>query len=685
MTQDNNDQHWKPTTDVDGILWLHFDKANSSTNVLSASALDELDNILTQYTTSHLPSGIVFISDKTNGFIAGADIEEFTQLIDQDQALTHIRRGQTIFDRIEALSCPTVALIHGFCLGGGLELALACRYRIADDGVKTKIGLPEVQLGIHPGFGGSVRLPKLIGAPAAMDMMLTGRALDAKRAKRMGVIDYAVPTRQLLTAAKKMIMDNEPAHRPSPLQKLTNSAIIRPILAHFMRKKVSAKALKAHYPAPYALIDLWEKHAGHPKIMMQEEARSVAKLVMDSTAKNLIRVFFLREKLKSLAKPNANDTFEKAQHVHVIGVGIMGADIAAWCALRGLHVTLQDRHEQSIANALQRAHKLFKKKLRDPRLITATMDRLLPDMEGRGVAKADVVIEAIIENVEAKRELYQQLEPQMKPGALLTTNTSSIPLETLSETLTKPGRLVGLHFFNPVAQMPLIEIVTSEQTDEKEAARAAAFAGQIDRLPLPVKSSPGFLVNRILMPYMLEAVRLKEEGVKAELIDQAALNFGMPMGPLHLADTVGLDICVSVADILSEKLDISVPPTLHDMVKQGYLGVKTGKGFYQYKNGKPLQEKLNAQEKIPDELIDRMIGRMVNEAVACLREGVVSDKERLDAGIIFGTGFAPFRGGPLNYASTQGIKDYVDKLNKLEQQHGNLFKADDGWSKLVAI
>jgi len=683
MTENNTYKHWNPVTDADGILWLHLDQQDSSTNVLCVSVLEELELILNEMESGVLPSGVVFLSDKKNGFIAGADIKEFTVIEDQQQAMAHVQRGQRIMDRIEAIKCPTVALIHGFCMGGGYELALACRYRIAEESTKTKLSLPEVQLGIHPGFGGTVRLPRLIGAPMAMDVMLTGKPIPAKKAKKLGMIDHAVPERQLFPATKKIIMDKPAAHKPTKMQALTNHMLIRPILKKVLIKNVAKKASKDHYPAPYAIIDLWAKYFDDPKKMLEEEARSEAELVIGNTAQNLIRVFFLREELKAEGK-KAKDA-KKLKRVHVIGAGVMGGDIASWCALRGLTVTLQDRNPETIAKAMGRAAKLFKRKLRGDRLaITAAMDRLIPDVQGLGVPKADIVIEAIIENIEAKQGLYKEIEPKMREDALLTTNTSSIPLEVLSETLANPERLVGLHFFNPVAQMPLIEIVTGSNTDQETAARTAAFATQIDRLPLPVKSGPGFLVNRILMPYMLEAVKIHEEGVPAEIIDSIAKKFGMPMGPLTLADTVGLDICLSVAQILSKELNVEVPQSLQTMVDGGKLGAKSGSGFYEYASGKKAKSKSPEFSGDRKRIEDRLIGRMVNESVACLREKVVSNDNLLDAGVIFGTGFAPFRGGPLNYAKLEGFNSYENKLSALEQSLGNSFKPDDGWNNLSA-
>ncbi len=669
--------HWRLDTDADGIAWLHFDKADGSTNVLSSATLGELDTQLTALAAQQ-PRGLVILSDKANGFIAGADVKEFTALTDSASAMALIERGQAVINRIAKLPFPTLALIHGFCLGGGLELALACRYRIAED--ESRLGLPEVRLGIHPGFGGSVRLPPLVGAPAAMDLMLSGRTLRARAAAKLGLVDYAVPQRHLLRAARRMILDAPAPKRATGWKAWTNHQWVRPLLAPLFKQQVGKRARADHYPAPYALIELWRKYGDQPGRMLPEEARSVAKLIVTPTAQNLVRVFLLQDRLKSLGR--ANDF--KPRHVHVIGAGVMGGDIAAWCALRGLQVTLQDQTPERVAPAIKRAYALFQQQLKLPRLINAAMDRLVPDCHGRGVCSADVVIEAIYENRAAKQALYSVLEPQLKPGALLATNTSSIPLQELCTTLQQPSRLVGLHFFNPVAKMQLIEVVSSPDTDPQQALRAAAFARCIDRLPLPVTSTPGFLVNRILMPYLLEAVNLEAEGVPANLIDKAALDFGMPMGPILLADTVGLDICLSVADILAQGQDDLVPARLRERVLAGRLGKKSGQGFYRYTNGKPVPMHSPSRPYVSPDLSDRLMLRLLNEAVACLREGVVSDADLLDAGVIFGTGFAPFRGGPLQYIRSSGPALLLARLRVLEQRYGSRFAPDAGWTALTA-
>lgn len=674
-------RHWRTETDADGIVWLHFDKADSGTNVLSGEVLEELDRLIDTIDRDK-PKGLVILSDKAGGFVAGADVKEFTTLQDTAAAMTLIQRGQSIFTRLEALDVPSVALIHGFCLGGGLELALACRYRLADADARTRLGLPEIRLGIHPGFGGTVRLTRLIGAPAAMDMMLTGRSISARAAKKRGVVDLAVPSRHLKTAARSLILNAPAPHRPGRLPALTNHRLVRPALAWYLKRQTAAKASPQHYPAPYALIELWSRHADNPTTMLAEEAASVAKLITGYTAQNLIRVFFLQEKLKSLGKPVEKAIKPGFARVHVIGGGVMGGDIAAWCALQGLTVSIQDQQHESLAKAMQRAHDLFKKRVKERRLVQAAMDRLMPDLKGAGLGRADVVIEAIFEDLKAKQNLFRGIESRLKPGVLLATNTSSIPLEDLGKALKRPDRLVGLHFFNPVAKMQLVEIVAGTATSARAAQSAAAFTRLIHRLPLPVKSGPGFLVNRILMPYLIEAVTLEEEGVPAAVIDKAAVDFGMPMGPISLADTVGLDICLSVAKNLAKSLGAPVPERLRTLVEAGALGRKSGRGFYSYRGRKPHKPKPRKDYKPPKDLIDRLMLRMLNEAVVCLREGVVADGDLLDAGIIFGTGFAPFRGGPMHYIEHTGPDRLSARLGELASAHGPRFNVDVGWKDL---
>ncbi|MGB5180253.1 MAG: 3-hydroxyacyl-CoA dehydrogenase NAD-binding domain-containing protein [Gammaproteobacteria bacterium] len=678
MENKKENVHFRVETDNDNIVWLHFDKADTGTNVLNTEVFEQLDQQLQQIAAQG-PRGLVILSDKANGFIAGADISAFTQVKTSDQTLAFLRRGQDVFNRLEALPFPTVALIHGFCLGGGTELSLACRYRITRDDPGTRVGLPEVKLGIHPGWGGSARMVPLLGGLKAMDLILSGRSIDGRTGKRMGLVDMVVPERHLRAAARKLVMESPTPHQPGWLDRLSNNVLVRPLLARIFSQQVAKRAPRTHYPSPYAMIDIWRQHATDKSRMLDAEVQSLAQLITGATAQNLVRVFFLQEQLKSLGK----DKSYQPKYVHVIGAGTMGGDIAAWCALRGFHVSLQDQSPQRIAPAIQRAHTLFKRKLKQPIKINEAMDRLLPDHKGMGVERADIVIEAIFEDTDVKRSLYKTIEPRMKPDAVLATNTSSIPLEELCSALSRPERLVGLHFFNPVAMMQLVEVVKGESTSAEVAAHAMTFTRQIDRLPLPVTSTPGFLVNRILMPYLMEAVLLEAEGIPPAVIDKAATAFGMPMGPVQLADTVGLDICLHVAEILAEHFAAEIPESLRKRVADGNLGRKSGRGFYNYKKGKPLKTKAGTGNWNMEEISNRLIDRLLNEAVSCLREHVVESSDLLDAGMIFGTGFAPFRGGPMHHIEAVGAETIYKQLQSLKALRGERFAPDAGWGALT--
>ena len=676
--ENTTNKHFRAETDDDNIVWLHFDKADGATNVLNTEVFAQLDQQL-QDIAEQRPRGLVILSDKRNGFIAGADITAFTKVTSKKQALEFLRVGQDVFNRLEALPFPTVALIHGFCLGGGTELSLACRYRVTRDDPGTRLGLPEVKLGIHPGWGGSARMVPLLGGLKAMDLILSGRSIDGRTGKRMGLVDMVVPERHLHDGARKLIFDAPPPHQPAWYDRLSNHALVRPQLARVFAKQVAKRVPKKHYPSPYAMIDIWRKHATDKTGMQTAEAESLAQLITGATAQNLVRVFFLQEQLKSLGK----DKTYNPKYIHVIGAGTMGGDIAAWCAFRGFHVSLQDQSPERMAPAMKRAHALFKRKLKRPIKINEAMDRLMPDHKGIGVARADIVIEAIFEDAEVKRSLYRDIEPKMKPDAILATNTSSIPLEELADALSKPERLVGLHFFNPVAMMQLVEVVNGQSTSPAVLAQAMTFTRKIDRLPLPVTSTPGFLVNRILMPYLMEAVTLEAEGVPPVLIDKAATSFGMPMGPVQLADTVGLDICLHVAEILADHFNAEIPERLKKLVKDGNLGRKSGRGFYAYKKGKPVKPKAGSGNWNMEEISNRLILRLLNESVSCVREQVVADQDLLDAGMIFGTGFAPFRGGPMHYLGAIGATALQQQLKSLRALRGDRFKPDSGWDALI--
>jgi 3-hydroxyacyl-CoA dehydrogenase/enoyl-CoA hydratase/3-hydroxybutyryl-CoA epimerase len=677
-------RHCRLETDAEGIAWLTLDKADASANSLGSEMMREADEVLRQLEASP-PRGVVIRSGKRSGFVAGADINEFTTLQDVAQAERLVKAGQSVIDRFEALPCPTVAAIEGFALGGGLELALACTYRVAVGNDRLTLGFPEVLLGIHPGFGGTVRSVRLIGASAALDLMLTGRNVRGAKALAMGLVDRLVDSADALDEAARDMIRRRPAPRRAPLaQRMLSWAPVRPFIAKKARAGVARKARREHYPAPYAIVDLWERHGAKGRTAYEAEAASIAHLFLTPTSRNLVRVFFLQDGLKAQRVAGA----KTPQRVHVVGAGVMGGDIAAWCALRGLEVTLQDRADEYIRPAMERAAALFEKRIKDPAKRAEAAARLKPDLAGDGVATADVVIEAIVENAEAKRALYARLEPQLAPGAVIATNTSSIRLEELAPALADPGRLVGLHFFNPVAQMPLIEIVQGATTSTGSMGTAIALARRLDKLPLPCRSAPGFLVNRVLSAYMQEAMLAGREGVPLATIDAAAVDFGMAMGPVELSDVVGLDICRHVGAIVSGALGRPTPDTreLDERIKAGKLGKKSGEGFYLWRDGKAVKDVAGATGSIaappPPDLQDRLMLALANEAVACLREGVVEDADKIDAGMIFGAGYPPFRGGPLKAARDRGVADCVRRLEELAGRYGPRFTPDAGWDAL---
>jgi len=666
--------HWHPQIRDDGVVVLSLDRHDSSVNAMSQDVLLELGDLIERIAMDP-PKAVVIQSIKAAGFIAGADLKEFQEFDRRGTVNDAIRRGQSTYQKLAELPCPTVAAIHGHCLGGGTELALACRYRVASNDASTRIGLPETQLGIFPGWGGSSRLPQLVGAPAAMDMMLTGRNLSASAARNIGLVDKVVAPAVLLdTAVSLALKGTTRPFKQRATAWITNTWLARKLLAPQMAKQVARKARKEHYPAPYALINAWARTGGSPiQTRLDAERRAVVKLAGTPTARNLIRIFFLTERLKALGGKDHG-----IQHVHVVGAGVMGGDIAAWSAYKGFNVTLQDREQRFIDPAMERAQALFAKRVKDDSKRPAVAARLKADLAGEGVAQADLVIEAIIENPEAKRELYQSLEPRMKADALLTTNTSSIPLDELRDHIQRPAQFAGLHYFNPVAQMPLVEIIHHDGMAPETERRLASFCKALGKFPVPVAGTPGFLVNRVLFPYMLEAATAYADGVPGPVLDKAAVKFGMPMGPIELLDTVGLDVAAGVGKELAPFLGLQVPAALAT-VEQGKRGKKDGQGLYKWENGRAQKPDVPASYEVPADLEDRLILPLLNEAVACLHDGVVADADLLDAGVIFGTGFAPFRGGPIQYIRATGADVLVERLKVLQQRYGDRFAPRPGW------
>jgi 3-hydroxyacyl-CoA dehydrogenase/enoyl-CoA hydratase/3-hydroxybutyryl-CoA epimerase len=644
-------QDWQFTVDFEGIAWAVMDRNGESMNSLGRRPTEELGEIVKaveDLSPRGEVKGLVLISAKERSFIAGADIREFESFDTAAKITEVVRQTLELIDRIDRLPLTVVAAIHGYCLGGGLELALACDWRIADREDATRLGFPEVKLGIFPGLNGTVRAIEVAGPMDAMTAMLTGRMLRPTAAKAMGLVDQLVPTRHNLRwAARKAVLQKRRSKGAPWWKRLMLKQPVRSLLAKQMRAKTAEKVREEHYPAPFRLIDLFEKYGDDPARMKLAETEMFTPLMASEASRNLRRVFKLSEMLKDEAP---KDGF-KPRKVHVIGAGTMGGDIAAWCVVQGMQASLQDLDEAQIKKALARAEGLFKRHLRTPLAVDAAAARLIADPGSKHIKHADVVIEAIVEKLDVKQSLFQKLEKEVKSGALLATNTSSLRLEDIAKPLADPGRLVGLHFFNPVAQLPLVEVVRGKATRDEEVRKACAFVTAINKLPLIVKSVSGFLVNRVLAPYMMEAVRRYQLGEPREKIDQAALKFGMPMGPLELMDMVGLDIANHVGKEL--QLAPKGSNVLDTLVQQGKLGKKTGEGFYVWEQGKPKRQEVTYDQAELARLGRELVKPLLDEAARALEDQVVANADHVDAGVIFGTGFAPFRGGPLHYRRTQ--------------------------------
>ena len=643
---------WRLSVDYEGIAWALMDREGERVNSMGRRLTEELGEIVkwAEIATIHGEiKGLVLMSAKATGFLVGADIREFSRFATEPQVKEVVKETLGLLHCIEKLPIPVVAAIHGFCLGGGLELALACHYRIADREESTRLGFPEVKLGIFPGLNGTVRSIQLAGPMDAMTAMLTGRMMRPTTAKAIGLIDQVVPTHHNLRwAARKAVLQKRRSKGAPWWKQMMLKQPERGLLAKQKRAKTAEKVREDHYPAPFRLIDLFEQYGDDPARMRVAETEIFAPLMASDASRNLRRVFMLSEMLKDEAPTNGF----KPKFVHVVGAGTMGGDIAAWCVVCGMQASLQDLDEGQLKNALARAKGLFSKQLRGKTAIDAAAARLIADPKGKYIKHADVVIEAIVEKLDVKQKLFQDLEAQMKPGAVLATNTSSLSLEDIAKPLKDPGRLVGLHFFNPVALLPLVEVVRGEATQDEEVRKATAFVTAIKKLPLIVKSCPGFLVNRVLTPYMSEAVRRLEEGTPRDKIDQAALTFGMPMGPLELMDMVGLDIANKVGQELN-LFAAQQETTLTRLVSAGKLGKKTGEGFYVWENGKPKRGETTYDAVELDRLGRELVKPMLDECERALADRIVANEDHVDAGVIFGTGFAPFRGGPLHYRRAQ--------------------------------
>jgi 3-hydroxyacyl-CoA dehydrogenase / enoyl-CoA hydratase / 3-hydroxybutyryl-CoA epimerase len=648
MTQDTTQlKDWRFSIDGEGIAWAIFNREGESANSLGKRPIEELMAIVERVEAEARAKnvrGLVLMSGKEKNFIVGADIREFENFTTEQQVIDNLRPVNAMLDRIERLPVPVVAAIHGVCVGGGLELILACHYRIATKDDSTRVGFPEVKLGIFPGFNGTARSIRQVGPMAAMQNMLTGGMIRAGAAKGMGFLDQLVNSAgELRWAARKAVLQNRKSTHAGAVKMLLTKWPARGLLAKKMRDETAKKAREDHYPAPFRLIELFDKHGGNLDAMKAAETAAFAPLMVSDTARNLRRVFRLTELLKAQAPKGLN---WRPSRVHIIGAGTMGADIAGVCVAAGMEVTLQDISTDQLEKGIKAQAKLFGRKFKTRPLKAAAKARLIADPEGKGIARADVIIEAIVERLDIKQKLFADLETKIKPGAILATNTSSLKLEDISAPMLDPGRLIGLHFFSPVPQMPLVEVVRGAKTRDDEVKKGAVFVTAIDKFPLITKDVPGFLVNKVLTPYMFAAMERLEKGEDKDKIDEAVRAFGMPMGPIELADSVGLDVCAHVAKILGQSSDGS---KLDRLVASGRLGKKTGEGFYVWKDGKPVKSDAKYSKADLDKLGREMIEPIIREAQKSLDEGVVESADLVDAGMIFGTGFAPFRGGPLHY------------------------------------
>ncbi len=670
-------------TTVDAIAVLTFDRPDSAANIFNRATLEELNAHLDVIERDSTLRGVVLTSAKPGIFIAGADLHSLSTA-PMNALREMVEFGQRVFSRLAALPLPTAAAIHGACLGGGFEVCLACDFRFATPDKATKLGLPEVQLGILPAWGGSTRLPRLIGLPKALGLILAGKTVAAKQALKLGMVDDLVPHESLLTVAlAKVAKAGHKPHRPTSLaMKATNNALAANLISVWTQPKLF-KETRGHYPAVLKALEVVTLGVGRTeKRSLKLEADAICLLAQTDAAKNLIRVFFLQERAKKLTfdgKAGTSPATARVERATVIGAGVMGAGIAQWLAARGVSVMLRDINTDAVARGMATVGKLFaegvKRRTFTPVEARAAMDRISPVVDLPSLRRADVIIEAAVEKMELKKDIFRKLEQLAGPDTILATNTSALSVTELAESLCASERVVGIHFFNPVHRMQLVEVIHTPRTDAEVVRRALKFVQAMGKLPVLVKDSPGFVVNRVLMPYLVEAARLFEAGAEVTELDESMLEFGMPMGPLRLVDEVGTDVSLHVAETLASHYHrrMAVPEVLSKLVKGGHLGRKSGEGFYRHQ-GKEAVVGEAAERYVKDDsaanldrvdLALRMVLLMVNEAARCVEEGIVSGPEDVDFAMIMGAGFAPFRGGPLRHVDTVGVANVVRAMNEL--------------------
>ena len=663
----------------DGICVITFDRPGSSANIFDRRTLDELAAELDFVERQTKLKGVILISAKRSIFVAGLDLNSIPENLPSDEARALIERGQAVMNRIAALPIPTVAAIHGAAVGGGYEVGLACDYRVASPDRVTKIGLPETKIGLLPAWGGSTRLPRLIGLPRALDIILSGKTPSARQALKLGMIDELAPAEYLVACAVRKIQQGKP---PRVSHWSTNNSLVAAIIASRVRRQLLRRT-RGHYPAVLKALEVATRGVSLPmESSLALEREAILELVPTAAGRNLIRIFFLQERARkrTVPVPVSSAALEPITRTAVIGAGVMGAGIAQWLSARQLPVILRDIDAGQVAKGMTTIAKLYRDGVKHhvftPREARDGLDRIYPAPTEVSLHQADLVIEAAVENLELKKKIFQQLEAAVSDRTILATNTSALPVSEIAAAARHPERVVGLHFFNPVYQMQLVEVIAARQTAPEVLARTLWLAQQIGKLPVVVKDSPGFLVNRVLMPYLVEAGNLFETGAGITDLDEAMLDFGMPMGPLRLLDEVGLDVSLHVAETLAASFSgrLQIPGSLRKMTTDGRLGRKSGRGFYRY--DKPKEAKPDPQTSVyvqsqkagalsREALQERMVLLMVNEAARCLEEQVVTDPADVDFAMIMGTGFAPFRGGPLRYTDAVGAAKLVGAMNHL--------------------
>jgi 3-hydroxyacyl-CoA dehydrogenase/enoyl-CoA hydratase/3-hydroxybutyryl-CoA epimerase len=690
-----------------GVGWLEFDLPGEPINKFTRSVRDELDALLGRVASDSDVRALVLISRKPESFIAGADIDEFIRLRSRQEAHALVRAGQALIDRIALLGKPVVAAIHGTCLGGGLEAALACTYRIATDHPKTRIGLPEVQLGIIPAAGACQRLPRLIGVRAALDMILPGKQLPARRAHRAGIVDElvhpAILDRVAHEAAKKLADGWRPNRRRLALGSLAldKNRLGRRVVYAGARKQL-LKRTGGHYPAPLAALQAVEHGMKHGvEAGLDLEASLFAELAVGEVSRNLVRLFFASTALKKDAGVEGEAPAPRTvANLGIIGAGFMGASIGGVAVMQaGVDVRFRDRDLESIARGLKASRRILKERLKRGRITRQEHQKLEQLLSGgtgwSGFARADVVVEAVFEDLEVKRQVFGELERHVRDDCLLASNTSTIPIARVAEGLSRPERMLGMHFFSPVEKMPLLEVIVTKQTARWATVTAVEFGRSMGKTVIVVQDHPGFWVNRILAPYLNEAGRLLEEGVTVEVIDRAMTRFGFPVGPITLLDEIGLDVAQKASAVLHDAFGDRLRPMegLARMTEDGRLGRKNGRGFFSYEGNKRREVDQTAYEiigaapdsRVPKEDVEsRLVFVMLNEAVRALDEGVLRSARDGDIGAVFGMGFPPFRGGPLRYLDELGAAQAIDILEELAQKYGARFAPTERLVRMVS-